>query len=321
MRNAVTAFLAFALCLGAFCPRLFATDAAADVPAAAAIKHKMFLLDEPRKQLLYVDEAAPEKNWRLAIEGGPAWSLQLVGNNRVLVAIPGKGGFREYDLATKKVVREKFDKARYSGAMSALRLPDGRTVLACEGSRGKPVRLYLFDAADNETAQWNFPELRALRLIRATPGGTVLLGSNKNHITEIDLTGKTLRQLRVPNAAYTFQVSELPGGNLLAACGYAGFLAEIDKAGKVVRKLGGRPEPAGLRYIFMSQFQRLPNGNTVVATWTGHDTPDSRKGQQLVEFDPAGKVVWKWHNSALAGSILGVVVVDGLDPAQFIPGY
>ncbi|MDR0536348.1 MAG: hypothetical protein LBG65_08410 [Puniceicoccales bacterium] len=302
----------------------FAHGAPAAAPKSAARPlHKLFLLDEPRRQLLYVDEAAPANNWAIPLEGGPAWSMQLVGGNRVLVALPGKGGYREYDMASKKSVREKFDKARYSGAMSAIRLADGRTVLACEGGgrARSPVRIFLFDKNDTERARWEFPQISALRLVRATPAGTLLFGSNKDHIFEIDLAGRVLREARVPGAAYIFQVSALGGGRLLAACGYSGFLAELDARNKVVRKLGGRPEPAGLKFIFMSQFQRLANGNTVVATWTGHRGPDSAKGQQLVEFDPRGEVVWKWHDANLAGSILGVIVADGIDPSRFHPAY
>lgn len=320
-RRAHTLFLT-TLLAGLFC--ILAGEAcfkAHGNSATSPIKHKMFLLDEPRRQLLYVDETAPEKNWKLAIEGGPAWSLQLVGNNRLLVAIPDKGGFREYDLATKKIVREKFDAKRYSGSMSVVRLPDGRTVLACEGGRGKPVRLYLFDDKDEEIATWKFPELRSLRLLRTTPKGNLLFGSNKNNLLEVTLEGKKVRSLNVPGAQYTFQISELVNGNFLVACGYAGFLTEVDKDGKSVRKLGGKPEPGGLKYIFMSQFQPMENGHVVATTWTGHGTKDSMKGQQLVEFDAAGKVVWKWHDAALAGSILGVIVVDDKDTTRFHPAY
>jgi hypothetical protein len=224
-------------------------------------------------------------------------------------------------LATKKIVREKFNAKRYSGSMSVVRLPDGRTILACEGGRGKTVRLYLFDEKDNETAEWKFPEIRSLRLLRTTPKGNLLFGSNKNNIIEVTQDGKRLRSLLVPGATYTFQVSELANGNFMAACGYSGFLAEVGKDGKIVRQLGGRPEPDGLKYIFMSQFQSLENGHTLVATWTGHSPADSKKGQQLVEFDAAGKVVWKWHDAALAGSILGVIVVDDKDATKFHPAY
>ncbi|MDR2512516.1 MAG: hypothetical protein LBD01_01775 [Puniceicoccales bacterium] len=275
----------------------------------AAIRHRLLMLDESRSQLIYVDEFEPGKNWAVKIEGGPAWGVQLLDGARALVAIPKKGGFREYDLKTHQSVREKFDAKRYSGAVGALRLPDGRTVLGCEG---KSVRIFLFDAKDTEVAAWNFPKVKSLRQIRQTPRGTLLFGSNTDRVFEISMEGEILRELQVPGAKYNYQVAELPNGNLLAAAGYGGFLAELDQGGKIVRRWGGRPEPEGLRYIFMSQFQVLENGNILVATWTGHGHRDSDKGQQLVEFTPDGQVVWKWHDRKLAGSIHSVVVLDNL---------
>ncbi|MDR2845491.1 MAG: hypothetical protein LBV28_05315 [Puniceicoccales bacterium] len=291
---------------GVVCTLLFC----ATLVAAEPIRHRLLLLDESRSQLLYVDQFAPEKSWRIPVEGGPAWGLQLLdGGERVLTAVPKKGAFREYDLATQKVVREVADAKRYAGAIGAWRLPDGRTVLGCES---KPTRFYLFDAAGKEVAVWKFPGVRMLRQVRPTSRNTLLFGSHKDQVLEISLEGKTVRQFKVPGAVYNYQISELPNGNLLAAAGYGGFLAETNGNGKIVRKLGGKPEPEGLHYNFMAQFQVLKNGNTVVATWTGHGAADSEKGQQLVEFDPAGAVVWKWHDPKLAGSIHSVIVLDDI---------
>jgi hypothetical protein len=67
----------------------------------------------------------------------------------------------------------------------------------------------------------------------------------------------------------------------------------------------------------MSQFQTLKNGHLVVATWTGHGANDSEKGQQVVEFDSNGHVVWTWHDPKLAGSIHGVIILDDLDTKNF----
>jgi hypothetical protein len=308
-RTFVRGILAALLCL--LLPPCPPTANAAE---AAPIKHRFLLLDESRSQILYVDQFDPAKSWQIPVEGGPAWGLQLVGGNRALVALPQKGGFREYDLTTRKAVRERFDKKRYAGAISAIRLPDGRTVLSCDR---KFARVFLFDAQDKEIAAWEFPKATTTRQIRRTPRNTLLFGGNTNQIYEISLEGKLLRTVQIPDAKHIYQTIELPDGNLLAACGYAGFLAEMDKNGKMLSRKGGRPEPKGLKYIFMSQFHRLKNGNTVIATWTGHKRNDSRKGQQLVEFAPDGKVVWKWHDPEKAGSIHAVIVMDDLDPAQF----
>ncbi|MDR2430631.1 MAG: hypothetical protein LBD14_07090 [Puniceicoccales bacterium] len=283
--------------------------------AGGAIKHRLLLLDESRSQLLCVDQLAPEKNWQCKIAGGPAWGLQLTGNGNVLTAVPKLGGFREYNLESRKEVRAAFDAKRFAGAICATRLPDGHTVLGCERRGG--VRIFLLDPKDKEVASWHFPEIKSIRQIRRTVRNTLLFGSGSDWIYEVSMEGKILRKARLAGAKYVYQVVELPNGNLLAAAGYGAFLAELTWDGKIVRKLGGLPAPKGLTYIFMSQFQVLKNGHILVATWTGHASGDSKKGQQLVEFDATGKVVWSWHDPALAGSIHSVIVLDDLDASQF----
>ncbi|MDR2704968.1 MAG: hypothetical protein LBC02_04235 [Planctomycetaceae bacterium] len=282
--------------------------------AAEPIRHKMLLLDESRSQLLYVDQNDSNQSWKLDIEGGPAWGIQLIGNNRILVAMPKKGGFREYDLTSRKVVRECFNSVRYAGTMSAVRFPDGRTVLGCD--RGY-VRFFLLDADGRENTAWEFPDLKIIRQIRRTSRNTLLFGSNSDKCYEITIEGKIVREFQLPGAKHNYQVTELPNGNWLIAAGYGCFLAEVDRENQVVRRWGGQPAPTGLHYIFMSQFQILKNGNIVVATWTGHGANDSEKGQQVVEFDPTGHVVWTWHDPKLAGSIHGVIILDDLDTKNF----
>lgn len=282
--------------------------------AAEPVKHKMLLLDESRSQLLYIDQTDSDKNWKLNIEDGPAWGIQLVGENRILIAMPKKGGFREYDLTTRKIVREYFDPVRYAGTMAAVRFPDGRTVLGCD--RGF-VRIFLLDADNHETAAREFPAMKVIRQIRRTTRNTLLFGSNLDKCYEISLDGNIIRELQLSGAKHNYQVTELPNGNWLIAAGYGCFLAEVDRENQVVRRWGGQPAPTGLHYIFMSQFQTLKNGNIVVATWTGHGTNDSEKGQQVVEFDSNGHVVWTWHDPKLAGSIHGVIILDDLDTKNF----
>jgi hypothetical protein len=281
--------------------------------AAEPIRHTMLLVDESRSQLLYVDQNDSNQSWKLDIEGGPARDIQLIGNNRILVSMQKKGGFREYDLTSRKIVRECFNSVRYAGTMSAVRFPDGRTILGCE--RGF-VRIFLLDADGHENTAWEFPDLKAIRLIRRTSRNTLLFGSDSK-CCEITLEGKIVRELQLPGAKHNYQITELPNGNWLIAAGYGCFLAEVNRENQVVRRWGGQPAPNGLHYIFMSQFQILKNGNIVVATWTGHGAADSEKGQQVVEFDPTGHVVWTWHDPQLAGSIHGVIILDDLDTKNF----
>ena len=280
--------------------------------AAEPVKHRLLLNDESRFQLLYVDEIEPGNNWviKAGEKIGAADSvrdLQLIGNHRVLTAHLVNGGFREYDLTTRKVVREVTNNPRYVNSMTAVRMPDGRTVLGCNQEH---VRIFVLDAEGRETDVLNFPEFKVIRLMRRTIRDTFLFGTNTDHVVEVDLKGNVLRDIQIPGAQYVYQVIELANGNWLCAMGFGGFLAEIDPDGKIVKTYGGNPPPEGLLYDFMSQFQVLKNGNVVVATWTGHGPNDSDKGQQLVEFDKDGNVVWTWHDPKLAGSLHGVIVLD-----------
>ncbi|MDR3109745.1 MAG: hypothetical protein LBU65_08670 [Planctomycetaceae bacterium] len=274
--------------------------------AQEPIRHRLLLLDESRSQLLYVDQIEPEKNWTIKVEGGPAWGLQLIDNNRVLIAIPKLGGYREYDITTHETKREFFDQKRYGGTLSAIRLQDGQTVLGCDRNH---VRIFVLNKDNKETASWEFPDKKTIRQVRLTPRNTLLFGANNEWIYELTLEGKIVRECKISGSKHNYQVIELENGNLLSAAGYGGFLAEIDKENKEVRRIG-QPAQDGVLLYFMSQFQVLKNGNIVVATWTGHGANDSEKGQQVVEFDKTGKVIWKWHEPKQAGSIHSVIVLD-----------
>ena len=174
--------------------------------------------------------------------------------------------------------------------------------------------MYELDDKDVLLNKAAFPSLSAMRLMRISPAGTLLLGANGNFVVEADMTGKVLRQFPLPAPAkHVYQVLRLPNGNLLASSGYGHFLAELDPAGNVVKRID---PPASTRenlYHFFAGFQLLKNGNIVQCNWIGHGAQDSAKGVQLLEFDPAGNVVWTWHDAQMAGSIHGIIVLDDLD--------
>jgi hypothetical protein len=225
----------------------------------------------------------------------------------VLLSTPD--GFREYDLADRRLVKEV---TGYPAGMSARRLRDGRTILACN-TRG--VTFYEFDAQDQLLRQANF-QVASTRVVRLTPQDTLLFGSG-NQVFEGDLTGKLLHTFSLPEGAWAYQSLRLPNGHLLVAGGYHTLMYELDTDGKVVRTFGGPPaeDAKSLGLHLFAGFQILNNGDLVVANWTGHGAQDSSKGVQVLQYSPAGQLVWKWHDPARAGSINGVIILDDLDPA------
>lgn len=274
---------------------------------AAEIRHRFLAVDESRGQLLYVDESDASKGWTLKLSVKHR-DLQLVGRNRVLLSTPD--GYCEYDLADRRLVKEING---YPGGMSARRLRDGRTILACNR---QGVTFYEFDAGDQLLRQANF-QAPSTRVVRLTPQGTLLFGSG-NQVYEGELTGKLLRAFSLPEGAWAYQSLRLPNGHLLVAGGYHTRMYELDVDGKVIRTLGGEPaeEAKTLGLHLFAGFQMLDNGDLVVCNWTGHDPQDSSKGVQILQYNSAGQLLWKWHDPARAGSINGVIILDDLDPAM-----
>jgi hypothetical protein len=276
----------------------------AGVLSAQEIKHRFLALDESRYQILYVDQFDPSKNWTIKIPAGNR-DLQLIGGKMIIGL--AAGGFQEYDFATQKMLREVIDPKYKAGSVTAYRLPDGRTLLASDQA---PIRITMLDAEGKELSTAVFPNTQTVRCVRMTPRGTVLFGCNDNHVIEGTLDGTVIRDITIPDAKHVYMVKELPNGNLLATAGYGGFLAELDKTGKIVRKIGGKPEPNSIGINFFASVEVLKSGNFLIANWTGHGANDSEKGVQILEYDTTGKIVWQWHDATSAGSIHNAVVAE-----------
>jgi hypothetical protein len=278
---------------------------AAAAGAGEEVRHRFLALDESRDQLHHVDQFEASKDWTIKLPAKHR-DLQLVGGQRVLLTYPG--GYHEYRLTDRELVKEV---RGFPGATSARRLPDGRTILACNDKNN--VLLYELGPDDQPLRKTSLP-IRTTRLMRLTTRGTVLCGSG-NQVTESDLDGKTLHTWTLPEGTWVYQALQTPAGRLLAVGGYDPALLELDAGGRILRTRGGKQsEEAGkLGYHFFGAFQVLADGGVVVCNWTGHGPQDSSQGTQIVQYNAAGRLVWKWHDPQRAGSINGVIVLDGLD--------
>ena len=271
---------------------------------AEEMKHRFLAMDESRHQILYVDQFDPSKNWTIRIPAGSR-DMRLV-DGKIVIGLCD-GGFAEYDFATQKPLRKIIDPKYQADSVTACRLEDGRTLLA---SSQTPIRITLLDTEGKELSTALFPNTATVRCARLTPRGTVLFGGNDNHVFEGTLDGTVIRDIEIADARHIYMIEELPNGNLLAASGYGGFFVELDKNGKIIRKVGGKPGPEGVGINFFASIQVMKNGNIFVANWTGHGANDSEKGIQLLEYDPAGNIVWRWHDPKNAGSIHNAIVLE-----------
>jgi len=280
------------------------TPAPATQPAWS-IKHRFMALDRSRSQLVHVDQNDPSKDWVMTIPPD-CRDFQLIGDDKVLFST--LEGYAEYSMRTRKLLKEV---RGYPQAMFARRLTDGRTLL---GGYQKGVAIREFDAEGKLLRTLEYPAFSMCRLGRLTPQGRLLLGAD-NKLVETALDGKVIKTITVPDCQHLFHAVRRDDGHMLVSTGYGLGVAELDGDGKVVKVIGGKQHPRAkeLGYFFFAGFQVLRNGNIVVSNWTGFGPRDSTKGVQLVQFDPAGQVVWTWHDPARAGCVHGVIVLDELD--------
>jgi hypothetical protein len=275
------------------------------------IRHEFIAVDEGHATLLHVDERDQSKNWLVPIGQPAARDLQLIGENKILIG--HHHGYSEFDLALGQLTKEFKSLA---GVTAVRRQPDGRTIIAGVDVPGaKGVAVLELDASDREIHRAIFPG-DYVRLIRQTNEGTYLMSCN-DRIREGSRDGKYLREFPVDGFYHAWKSLRLPNGNLLVTAGYGAFVVELDSAGKILRKFGGKESvPENVRPFFYAMFQLLPNGNLVLANWQGHGPGFGNSGVQLLEFNPAGEIVWTWSKADLISSLQGVLVLDGLDTAK-----
>ena len=267
------------------------------------IKHRFLAVDESGRQLHLVDQITPKNSWTIKVKGGTRDS-QLIGKGLLLLSHPS--GYYEISIKDGSISK---DFQKYSKVNSVIRTGNGSTFIGCNRNG---ITIYLLDKSDKQIKEINFPNLKNLRLMSLTSKKTILV-TDGHGFAEVDLKGKIVRKVSIPGAKHVYKAVSLKNGQVFASAGYGGFIAVIDKAGKVVRKIGQDARDQGEVVGFFSDFQILKNSNIVVANWHGHGRSDSKKGSQLLQFDAKGNLVWKWHNPKLAGTIHGVIIIDGYD--------
>jgi hypothetical protein len=299
---------------------------------AAPIKHDFLALDEGLSDVMHVNEANPKQNWLVHIGKPLPRDMQLEGDGRLLIS--HDQGYCEYDIATGKLIKEV---ALYHDVSSARRLPNGDLLLAGVDFDGKKLNKGHDPVGDPTGRHVLFVEFDPngqivkrttyvgdyLRLVRATSTGTYLCACN-TLFREADGDGNWIKDIAVDGFHHAWEALRLPSGNVLMSAGFgtsevkgmhgSSFMVEVDASGNVLRRFGsGDQVPAKIHPYFYAMFQLLPNGDVVIANWQGHMGGHNYSGEQLVELDPQGAVVWTWSDRAFVSSLQGVLVLDGLD--------
>ena len=275
------------------------------------IAHEFLAIDEGHATLLHIDERDKSANWIVPVGHPEARDMQLIGNGRVLIG--HLHGYTEFDIRLGRAVKEF---AALEGVTAVRRQPNGHSIIAgvdLAGSTG--VTVIELDTCDREVRRTHFAG-DYVRLIRQTNDGTYLMSCN-DRIREGSPDGAYLRDFPVDGFYHAWKALRLPNGHLIVTAGYGAFVVELDAEGRVVRKFGGKESVTeSIHPFFYATFQLLPNGNLVLANWQGHGAGKGNCGEQLLEFNPAGEIVWSWSQAEMISSLQGVLVLDGLDTAK-----
>jgi hypothetical protein len=267
-------------------------------------KRRMLVRDAGDSHVVLLDFALTNPVvWR-TVSGPWARAMQLIGNNQVLGG--RNDGYEVFDLADGHIVKQV---KTYANTQSVTRLANGETMLTRSGTK-----LDFLDKSDQIAHSISYPGYAYVRIARPTRNGTFLVPSDTT-LFEGDDKGNVLWTTTETQWAHIWEAQLTSDGNALVGAAFASSLDVVDKTThKVGERFGTKamPNAAVIRPNVFTEFQILPNGNLITANWQGAGRIG---GIQVLEFNPAGELVWFYmQDPNVFSGIQGVQVIDGMDP-------
>lgn len=209
---------------------------------------------------------------------------------------------REYD-SNKKVIFEYHRKEESMELGTAVRLGNGNTMITESGNNPRLIEVSkkgdvvksvpLLPETDNihmqtrmarklKNGNYLVPHLLAFSVKEYNPQGVV--------IQEFKTDVSSLGGREAEN--WPFTAIRLKNGNTVVTLTHGNKVVEMDSKGTIVWKLTNE-DLEGNPLVDPCGAQRLPNGNTVIASYGAKD------GIKMIEVDGAKNVVWKYegHNA------------------------
>lgn len=258
---------------------------------AEEIRHSLFI-------------AGPNFTGILDEEGQETWNAGRTGardgfvlpNGNVLIAWTNE--VVEYAAADKSVAFRYPLSPENSEIGTVERLDNGNTLVT---ELGKKPRLREIDPAGQVAVEFPLlPETdnahMQTRMARKLEGGTYLVPHLLAFkVKEYSAEGKVLREFATDKEElggraaenWPFTAIRLEGGRTLVNLTHGNKTVELDAAGKVVWKISNE-DFAEKPFVDPCGAQRLPNGNTVIASY------GARTGIKVFEVTPEKKLVWSY---------------------------
>jgi Arylsulfotransferase (ASST) len=209
---------------------------------------------------------------------------------------------------TKKIV---FNYDSKSEIYACQRLPNGNTFIGeCDSGRlleVSPAGSILKDVKILKDTSERSPAF--MRNARKLENGNYLVAHyGLDVVREYDPEGNVVREIKSKGGPHS--AVRLPNGNTLIACAdHEGGpkVFEVDSTGKVVWEVTNADFPDTVMY-FMTGLQRLPNGNTVMTNWLGHN--NFGKAPHIIEITHDKKIVWTFSDHDNMKTISSIQVMD-----------
>jgi outer membrane protein assembly factor BamB len=269
----------------------------------AAQGHRFLCADYTQGKIFLVDAG-----------GSIEWSYDAETPNDVW-ALPSGNLLFNSGRGVKEITREKkvvFSFESASEIYACQRLPNGNTFIGeCNAGRllevsptgqiVKQVRL-LPEGKDGGRSY--------MRNARRLENGNYLVAHYEGEVVrEYDPNGRPVWEVAAPGGPHS--VVRLPGGNTLIASADSGGAVprvfEVNREGKTVWEVRGDELP-GISLKFMAGLQRLPNGNTVMCNWLGHN--QFGKAPHIIEVTPGKQVVWTFADHQNMRTVSSVQLLD-----------
>ena len=223
----------------------------------------------------------------------------VLPNGNVLLAVNRDGDFPGGGVV--EVTREGKEVFRFKGTQAEVNtvqpLADGRVLLTEAGEKPRLLEVNREGKILVEVplkAQTKDTHLQS-RMARKLKNGNYLVPQLLDKVVrEYTLDGRIAWEAKTPDEppeSWPFTAIRLENGHTLSTCTRGNHVVEFDKEGKVVWQLTNADLPEPL-LADPCGAQRLPNGNTVIASY-GQSAPGKVK---LLEVTPEKKLVWTYRD-------------------------
>ena len=274
---------------------------------------QLTILSQPVKHSFVCTDYTQGKVFIISEEGKAIWEYPAMHCNDVWM-LPNGNILFNTGKGVKEVTRNNqvvFEYNSESDIYACQRLANGDTFIG-ESNSGKLLEVapdgkiiksvsLLPDSVDGGYAY--------MRNARKLSNGNYLVAHyGLDVVREYNADGKMVMEFPVKGGPHS--VVRLPDGNTLVACSdHNGEpkVIEFDPSGKIVWQVLKNDLP-GIELKFMTGLQRLPNGNTVMTNWLGHN--QFGKALHAIEVTCDKKVVWTYSDSSFIQTMSSIQLID-----------